>query len=158
MNAQESFPKSFVGSWSGTLDWYESGKKDPKKVAMRLLVRPTDTASVYTWQLQYGEGGRDNRPYLLKPVDTLNGHWRVDERNGILLDHYWLGNRLSVAFTVQSTTIFNTYRIEGETLVVEFQSLAAKPVATTGFGTEESPHVASYGAKFYQRAVLKRVQ
>lgn len=156
--AQETFPKSFVGNWSGTLDWYVAGKKDPKKVAMRLLIHPTDTANVYTWRLQYGEAGEDNRPYLLKPVDTLNGHWRVDERNGILLDHYWLGNRLSVAFTVMSSTIFNTYRLEGDSLLVEFHSLTAKPVTTSGLGTVESPHVASYGAKFYQRAVLKRVE
>ncbi len=156
--AQDHFPQSFVGNWKGTLDWFEAGKKEPKKIAMRLRVFSTDTAGIYSWQIQYGEEGKDNRPYLLKPVDTLKGHWRVDEGNGILLDNYWLGNRLSVAFTVMNSTIFNTYRLEGDSLLVEFHSLTSKPVATSGLGTEGSPQVNSYGTKFYQRAVLRRVK
>ncbi|HEV7334036.1 MAG TPA: hypothetical protein VGN63_23580 [Flavisolibacter sp.] len=158
VHAQEGFPTAFIGKWSGTLDWYMTGNKEPKKVKMRLAVQPTDTPNVYTWEIRYGEAGEDNRPYLLKPVDTLKGHWQVDERNGILLDHYWLGNQLSVAFTVMNNTIFSTYRREGEALVVEFHSMTAKPVATSGLGTEDSPKVDSYGARFYQRAVLKRIE
>jgi hypothetical protein len=90
----QSFPQSFIGHWKGTLEWYQSGKQEPQKVTMQLIIRPADTAGQYTWQLIYGERGEDNRPYLLKPVDSAKGHWVVDERNGILLDAYLVGNKL----------------------------------------------------------------
>lgn len=153
--AQKPFPESFTGHWQGDLYWYQAGKKDPQKVKMQLIIRPTDTAAVYTWQIIYGDKGEDNRPYLLKPVDTANGHWQIDEQNGIVLDQYFIGNRFTSAFTVQTTTIVDSYWREGKNLAAEFYSLTAKPVATTGQGTEESPKVDSYGTKGYQKAILQ---
>ncbi len=121
---------------------------------MQLIIRPADTAGVFTWQIIYGEKGEDKRPYLLKPVDTAKGHWQVDERNGIVLDQYLVGNRFTSAFTVQTTTIVDSYWREGKALIAEFHSLAAKPVASTGHGTDESPKVDSYGVRGYQKAIL----
>jgi len=154
--AQHSFPKDFIGHWEGTLSWYQAGKKAPQKVKMQLVIKPTDSANTYTWQIIYGDKGQDNRPYILKPVDTAKGHWQVDERNGIVLDQYFIGNRFTSAFTVQTTTIVDSYWREGNTLIAEFYGLTAKPVNTTGHGTNDSPKVDSYGTKSYQRAVMKR--
>lgn len=156
--AQKSFPHPFLGHWQGTLLWYQTGKKAPQKVKMQLIIRPAGAAGVYTWQIIYGEKGQDNRPYLLKPVDTARGHWQIDERNGIILDQYLVANRFTSAFTVQSTTIVDSYWREGKNLVAEFYSFTAKPVATTGAGTDDSPEVDSYGTKGYQKAVLKRIR
>lgn len=152
-----SFPQDFLGHWKGTLLWYSGATKEPQTVMMQLIIKPTDSANTYTWQLIYGDKEQDNRPYILKPVDTAKGHWQVDERNGIVLDQYFVGGRFTSAFTVQSTTIVDSYWREGEKLVVEFHSLSAKPVATTGNGTDDSPKVDSYAMKGFQRAVLKRV-
>jgi len=41
---------------------------------------------------------------------------------------------------------------------VEFFSIGAKPIATTGHGTEESPAVDSYRVGSYQKAVLRRTE
>jgi hypothetical protein len=153
---QGSSPSSFVGHWEGTLDWYRTGNSVPQKVKMQLIIQPADSVGTYTWQLIYGEKGEDNRPYLLKPVDTAKAHWQIDERNGIILDQYFVGNRFTSAFTVQSTTIVNSYWREGENMMAEFHSLSAKPVSTTGHGTEESPKVDSYATRGYQKAVLTR--
>lgn len=125
---------------------------------MQLIIKLADSANNYTWQIIYGEKGEDNRPYSLKPVDTTNGHWQIDERNGIVIDQYFVGGRFTSAFTVQSTTIIDSYWREGKSLIVEFHSLSAKPVSTTGNGTEDSPKVDSYGVKGFQRAVLQRVR
>jgi hypothetical protein len=154
--SQTSFPKSFLGHWEGTLHWYQTGKATPQKVKMQLIIQPTDSANTYTWQIIYGDKGQDNRPYLLKPVDTVKGHWQIDERNGIILDQYFIGNRFTSAFTVQSTTIVDSYWREGNNLIAEFYGLTAKPVGTTGEGTDDSPKVDSYGTKSYQRAVMRR--
>lgn len=123
---------------------------------MQLVVLPADSAGTYTWQIVYGDKGQDNRPYVLKPVDTAKGHWVVDERNGIVLDQYFVANRFTSAFTVQNTTIVDSYWREGKNLIVEFHSLSAKAVNTTGNGTEESPTVMSYGVKGFQRAILEK--
>lgn len=152
----QAFPENFIGHWEGELNWYRAGTREPQKVRMQLIVRAADTVGQYTWQLIYGEKSEDNRPYLLKPVDTARGHWIIDERNGILLDQYWSGNRFTGAFTVQSTTIVNQYWREGELMRAEFLSFPSKPVSTSGNGTEDVPRVDSYALRAYQQAVLKR--
>jgi hypothetical protein len=153
---QLSFPQSFIGHWEGTLNWYQTGKKTPQQVKMQLIIKPADSANTFTWQIIYGNRGEDNRPYILKPVDTAKGHWQIDERNGIIIDQYFIGHRFTSAFSVQTTTIVDSYWLEGKNLIAEFYGLTAKPVSTTGKGTEDSPKVDSYGTKSYQRAVLKR--
>ena len=124
---------------------------------MQLIIKPADSIHTYTWQIIYGNNGKDNRPYLLKPVDTAKGHWQIDEQNGIVIDQYFIGNRFTSAFTVQTTTIVDSYWREGKNLVAEFYGLTARPVNTTGAGTENSPKVDSYGTKSYQHAVLKKI-
>lgn len=154
----QAFPQSFVGHWKGQLQWYQAGKKQPQKVSMQLIIQPADTAGQYAWQLVYGEKGQDNRPYLLKPVDTAKGHWVVDEKNGIFLDMYWVGNRLHSAFTVENATIVNNYWLDGGKLMIEFFTLSAKPVRTSGNGTEDSPKVDSYPVRGFQKAVLVKMK
>ena len=76
----QDFPKKFVGHWKGDLYWYKTGEKTPQKVKMQLIILPADSAGHFTWQIIYGENNADNRPYILKPVDTAKGHWMVDEK------------------------------------------------------------------------------
>jgi hypothetical protein len=156
-NAQpDAFPKSWVGNWKGELHWYKTGTAAPQKVAMILRIHPADSAGTYTWQLIYGAGGEDNRPYKLIPKDTAGIHWVVDEQNGILLDQFWVGNKLCGAFTVMHNTIINNYQLENGRLLIEFYSISSKPITTSGDGTDETPKVDSYRVGSYQRAVLTR--
>jgi len=155
--AQE-FPKQFTGNWKGELLWYQVGKKEPQKVAMELHIHPADTINQYTWQLAYGKPGEDMRPYILKPVDTAKGHWVIDERNGIVLDQYWIGGKFCSAFTVKTSTITDCYWIEGGKMHIEFITTAAKPINTTGGSTKDIPPVDSYAVKSYQKAILTRVK
>ena len=151
-----SFPASFIGNWKGTLLWYRAGAKEPKKNTMRLSIQPSkDSAGQYTWHLSYGDSAKDERSYLLKPVDTAKGHWVIDELNGILLDLYFSGGKLWSVFTVETVTIFNNYWLENGNLVTEFTSWPIKALQTTGKGTEDAPFVNSYDIKTYQKAVLK---
>jgi hypothetical protein len=154
----QKFPDAFVGNWKGEISWFAQGAKEPKKFAMQLRVQPADTAGQFTWQIIYGKEEKDNRPYLLKAVDTAKGHWVIDERNGIVLDQYWLGNKLQGAFTVAGSTIVNSYWIENGRLMVEFVSYPAKPLARTGSGTEDSPYVDSYAIKSFQKGILSKAK
>lgn len=154
----QNFPADFVGHWKGEIAWYQQGKKESKKFAMQLRVLPADTAGHYTWQIIYGDKETDNRPYILKPIDTTKGHWVIDEKNGILLDQYWAAGKLHGVFSIGGSTIFNSYWLDGENLRVEFASMPATPQARTGHGTEDSPYVDSYNVKSVQHGVLQRVQ
>jgi hypothetical protein len=152
---QKKFPESWTGNWSGELQWFKTGVDVPQKVKMELRIQPADS-NKYTWHLIYGSQAADSRPYFLVPKDTAGIHWVVDENDGILLDQYWVDNKLCGAFTVVNSTIINKYWIEDETLVIEFLTIGAKPVATTGKGNEDAPFVDSYKVSGYQLARLKR--
>ena len=156
--AQETgkpFPGALMGNWKGSLTWTVPGKPS-REFTMRLNVQPADSGR-FTWQLIYGDDQADNRPYLLFPVDTAKGHWAVDERNGIILDSWWIGDTFTGVFSVQGTTILDQYRVLPEGLYVEFVSYTTKPVRTSGAGTADSPPVESYTVRSIQRGVLKRV-
>lgn len=154
----DTFPEGWTGTWRGELQWLKAGSSQPQKVVMTIQIKPGDSAGVYLWHLQYGADGSDSRPYILKPVDSSKGHWVIDERNGIVLDQFLLRNRLCGGFTVQNSTLINSYELEGGKLKVEYYTLAAKPLNTTGAGTEESPRVDSYRVSSYQYALLERVK
>ena len=156
LSIAQDFPNKFVGHWDGELHWYQMGKKDPQKVRMQLIIQSADTAGQYTWKLIYGDKNEDSRPYILKPVDTTKGHWAVDERNGIILDQYWIGNRFTSAFTVQNATILDSYWIENDCLIAEFYSFSSTPVRSSGGTSDDIPPVNSYATRSYQKAILKK--
>jgi hypothetical protein len=153
-----SFPVSWIGNWKGELNWYRPGKAEPQKVNMELRIQKADSVDTYTWQLIYGSKEEDYRPYILRPVDKTKGHWVIDELSGIILDQFWLGNKFSGAFTVQHSTIMNSYWMENDKLYVEFFNVSSKPMVTTGKGTEEVPFVDSYKLGSYQKAMLTRIK
>ncbi|NOT50304.1 MAG: hypothetical protein HOP10_03395 [Chitinophagaceae bacterium] len=160
-NAQQAlrFPGTWKGNWKGELEWFKTGTAEPEKINMELRIRAVstpDSADTWTWQIIYGSEAEDNRPYKLIQKDTAGIHWAIDENNGIVLDQYLVAGKFSGAFTVMNSTIINSYWMEGNKLHVEFYSISAKPVNTTGKGTEESPSVNSYKVGSYQKAVLLR--
>jgi hypothetical protein len=152
---KRTFPQTWAGDWTGEVNWYKTGEAIPSKVSMQLNIHPTFNADTWTWQIIYGGDTADNRPYKLIAKDSTGVHWVIDENNGIVLDQYWVAGRLCGAFTVGSATIINNYWIEGDNLVVEFYSIASKPISTTG-GTATVPGVDSYQIAGYQKALLKR--
>lgn len=151
------FPGSFIGKWKGKLQWMVTGKPS-KEFSMQLIITPAEHTGQYNWQVIYGDssGTVDNRPYLLKPVDTVTGHWQIDERNGIFLDSYVHGNCLQGAFTVQGNTIVNNYCVEGNKLSVEFFSINLQDKKTSGKGAGDVPLVHSYKLGSFQTGVLLR--
>lgn len=155
---QPVFPQGWEGDWKGELYWYTTGHSAPQKVIMELRVHPSGTDGTWDWQIRYGTAAGDSRPYKLIRKDSSGVHWIIDEQNGIILDQYLLAGKLCGAFTVQSSTIINSYTLEQDQLQVEFYTVSAGPVATTGEGTKDTPQVMSYRIKGYQKALLKRVQ
>ena len=151
------FPKAFIGNWKGKLQWLVAGKPT-QTFTMQLRIQAADTATQYSWQIIYGDSGKDNRPYSLKPVDTTKSHWMVDERDGILLDSYVHGNCIHGAFTVQGNTIVDNYCVEGNKMKVEFFSIKLSDKNQSGKGTDETPFVDSYKVGSYQTGILSKIK
>jgi hypothetical protein len=151
------FPKDYIGNWSGVLEIYNSAGK-VQEVPMQLNIQPLkDSASTqYSWEIIYGEKGKDHRPYRLVPVDADKGHWLVDENDGIQLDCFYLGGTLYSQFSVQGNMLTCTDRLEGDKLFYEITTSKTKALKTTGGTSEESPAVDSYKVPTTQKAVLTR--
>jgi hypothetical protein len=156
-NIKTVFPAGFIGNWKGKLQWMVTGKAT-QIFTMQLRIEPADTAGQYTWQIIYGDDKKDNRPYLLKPVDTTKGHWIVDERDGIILDSYVHGNAFHGAFTVMGNTIVDNYAVKDGKMTVEFFSIKLEDKKQSGKGTDEIPFVDSYRISSYQTGVLTKVR
>jgi hypothetical protein len=124
---------------------------------MQLIVQPAAAIGQYTWQIIYGDSATDNRPYILKPIDTANGHWVIDETDGIVLDSYVFNNSIKGAFTVMNNTIIDNYTVENNKMTVEFFSINLSKKNTSGKGTAAVPFVDSYTIGSFQTGVLYRV-
>lgn len=151
----DSFPISWIGKWKGPMSWYQ-GLQERQGVQMELHILPADSADHYTWRIIYGTGGKDNRPYILKPFNKTRGHWLIDEQNSIVLDQFLIGSRFCGTFTVEGNTIMNCYEKQGDNLLVEFYNYQEKPIVITGGGDSSVPKVKTYGMRSFQRAILKR--
>lgn len=151
-----AFPRDFIGNWKGKLQWFEAGKPT-REISMQLIIQPVDSIGLYTWQIIYGDEGKDNRPYILKAVNSDAGHWVVDEGDGILLDSYVHGNSIHGAFTVQGSTVVDNYTIEDGKMKVEYLTIRLGEKKTSGKGTEDTPYVDSYRVAAYQSGVLSKI-
>ncbi len=128
-------------------------------VAVQLKVQPIkDSVDQYNWQITYGDKKEDIRPYLLKKIDTVKNHWAIDELNGIVIDCYWLGNKMISAFAVEGNVVQDSYWIQNDELHFEFISYAQKPTTTSGKGTEDSPIVDLMKIRSYQKGVMKKIK
>jgi len=156
-----SFPASWQGDWSGTLEIF-AGKGKIQSVEMRLEIHKIDTSKEgrYTFGLVYGSKEQDWRPYELVPVAPERGMWKVDEKNSIVMESYLYGPKLLCWFVVQGNRILCTYEKTGDhTMVFEVLSGSETAVSTTGLtkqGDEDIPEVKTYPVGVFQRAVLRR--
>jgi hypothetical protein len=146
----------WLGHWQGDLVWQMSADSS-QVVPMHLRIQPLDSANCYTWNLVYGEDQKDNRGYVLRPIDASKGHWQVDEGNGIVIDHYLFGTSFISSFDVMGSTVVDEFELDGDMMHVRFYSFATEPATRSGLGTEESPTVQSFRAQSVQKVKLKRM-
>lgn len=159
VGAQNDFPDSWQGSWKGRLEIY-SAKGKVNEIPMEMEIKKIEGTRKYTWIIYYGEDRvAGKRDYELIVVDASKGHYRIDEKNSILIDAYLIGDRLVEWFEVEKTQIMAQTMIKGDELIWELFAASAEPVSKTGgqkINEEEIPSVSSYGVSSIQRAILKR--
>ena len=159
--AQNAFPQTWEGIWSGELEIYNAkGKAQSVNMSLEILPIPDHPEGRYTFGLIYGSKAQDWRPYELVPIAPERGVWKVDEKNSIEMESYLIGPKLLCWFTVQGSRILCAYeKTQTDEMVFEVMSGPEKAVSQTGGAQhegEEIPKVTTFPFSVFQRAILKR--
>ncbi|MEM6379312.1 MAG: hypothetical protein AAF705_13975 [Bacteroidota bacterium] len=161
LSAQDSlaFPQSWQGIWKGDLAIYTSAGL-AQEVPMQLHILPTDSVHRYTWSIIYGTDTiAGKRDYDLLIVDAEKGLYRVDEKNSIQLESYFIKDKLFSRFEVMDNLLLTTEQLVGDTLIFEIISGKLAPVSSTGNEVIEGdtiPPVETFPIRVMQRALLSR--
>ena len=158
---QDSIDMSFwMGEWIGELEIYNSSGLT-QTISMKIKNFETDSIGVYGWHLIYGmDEEKGTRAYYLNTIDPMKGHFQVDEKNGIFLDSYLMGNRMICTFEVEHSLITSIYTlVEDGSMLFEIIAANTKTSKVSGgsiMNQEEIPKVHSYLSSAYQRAHLHK--
>ncbi|MEO1257418.1 MAG: hypothetical protein AAFZ15_01430 [Bacteroidota bacterium] len=156
LNAQ-GFPEAWAGIWKGEMTNHNvKGKQS--QFPMELHILPTDSAHVWTWRLVYHPNDRpkDARNYQLVLKDKAAGHYVIDEKNGILLDAYYIDERLISNFSIGNNEIMSVQYLKKKKLITEMVATTVNPLNITGGTSEEVPDVSSYLIDGFFRGELKK--
>ncbi len=153
------FPYNAIGYWEGSLEIFQDTGM-VQKVPMALDIFEIGESNILAWHIIYNPGKmEDKRKYLLMEIDKERGHYQIDEDNGIILDAYFLDNKLISSFSVSNSTLQTINTFFENQMVFEVIAGPQESINTTGnMKVEEEvvPPVDSYKISTYQRAVLKR--
>ncbi len=154
-----SFPESWEGIWTGTLDIFNS-KGKAQSLPMELHILPIDTSDNHTFWIIYGEDKKAGlRPYELVTIDAEKGLYAVDEKNSIQMEAYLMGNTLIQRFEVMNTMLITTNEKIGDTIIWQIISGNMDPVSSTGqqkVDGEDIPEVKAFPIANMQKAFLTR--
>lgn len=155
-----AFPTTWEGRWEGVLRIEFPGVR-PRLVPMAIEILPIDSTH-WHWTLIYDvKGQEDRRAYTLEPVHVRQGHWQIDENNGIVLGARLFGHHLFTQFEVEGQMLMARYSLEGDSLRFEITSASLEPHATGGPTGEDPqieaiPEVKWYEVGVFQQAILRR--
>lgn len=143
-------PAGWHGTWVGTL--VVTGSSDKvSEVGVVLKVEPIKGTDEVTWVVTYGEGEKKLvKDYKLVPAAGKPGRFRIDERNGIVLDARLVNGVLDSHFEVGDSWLTTRYELRDGAM--RFEVTSAKPaVEKTGDGK-----VQGYAVETVQAAELKK--
>lgn len=155
---QDTFPKSWEGNWKGNLKIFSASQPNleaTQEIPMSLTIQPIDE-NRWSWIISYEAQGQEPRNYELQK-DSLN-NWKIDEKNGIVLQQAFVANRMVSSFSVMGSLLICYYWLEGETMHVEIHMIGSEGVSETGLNTTGAPTVSEHRFGVLQKAVLNKVE
>lgn len=143
---QTLFPESCIGKWKGVMYIHAAGKVRDS-VAVKLTVAAKDSRS-WTWKTEYlSEKYPMTKDYVLKTVNASIGHFQTDEGDGIIIDQYVFGDKMSCIFETAGILLTSCYEMQAGKLIFEVAS---------GKKSEETGEVISHPVTNLQRAVFSK--
>lgn len=154
---QYEFPKDWLGTWSGELEIF-SGLKKVNSIPMTLEISEQESTDRLKYFITYAD---DLRAYYLHAVDSAKGHYLLDEKNGIQIDTYLIGDQLISTFEVMGSLIHTRSYRTGSALQYEIVAGRIEPVSISGdtiMGQDTIPPVQAFPFTVSQLATLTRVE
>ena len=90
-------------------------------------------------------------------MDETSGHWRIDEKNSILIDAFLVEDALYSRFEVLGSAIDVCYALRDGAIDVRLTTYAKAPLTTSG-GEDRIPAVSAFELRAVQTARLTRVK
>ena len=152
--SEAGFPKNWIGNWKGDLKIDNLEKDTVINIPMELNISPSETNGKWNWQLVYNGSPRE---YELVAYETAKGHFKMDEKNTIVLDQQLFDNVFISRYDVAGNLLMVTNRLIGDQMLFEVIFSRKDSINTTG-GEGEVPEVKSYPITVYQQAVLEKTK
>ena len=150
-------------AYKGNLEWFS--KKGPIDIPVQIEIRPIDSLeNTYLWRTTYDSTAKFPqvvKDYYLVHSDTLaEGHYLIDERNGIYLDMILVDNSFYSNFEVSNSSILSIDRLQADgSLHHEIISSYFDSARNSGAESEgEYFAVKSYSKISVQKAVLSKIK
>lgn len=162
----QGLPRSWAGSYQGTMELYGKEATPFSKVLVRLSIHEIKKDSVWTYYMTYGE--KDKPGYLEKKYHIVlnSGGLALDEGDGIIIPMRLFGDCLIDFYSIEDSDNTNSYmssvlcrQLNGN---LEFNLFGGSltPLNTTQIVEETEASVYSlntYPVGFDQHAILKRI-
>jgi hypothetical protein len=149
--AQAGFPEDWFGRWTGQVEFVSLGQEG-RAFSMMLEIRPIPNSDHLSWRIQYE--GEPVRNYEMIPTDPASGHYLLDEKNGILIDHYFINGALHSMFVINGKS-FET-RLELVNGKLSDRTVSYDVTSPRASGGQELPTVHSFAFRSCQSALLTR--
>ena len=154
------FPEDWEGRYEGEMHWYINGQLRGK-IPCRHEVLPQNPG-VWSWTTEFDSSQLVPKTVLkdyllIEDKSQAQGHYILDEQDGILIDMILMGNSFYSQFEVGNNKITTVDRIEGDLLYKEIimvpKDKVRKSSAKIG---KESFEVTSANSIILQKAILKK--
>lgn len=130
----------------------------PQTVPMTIQIKPISQNPMrYTWQITYGTGAKKViRNYELVAKNQSAGHFVIDEKDGTLIDAWWLGDKLYSQFRVKNRLLSTQEQLQGNRLYYEL--VVYQPLTPEAEGFQQKSSFESYQIQVVQSAQLSPVK
>jgi hypothetical protein len=115
-------PSAWHGTWKGKVVTTTANDKS-SEVMVKLRIEPIKGTCDVTWTTTYVDGVKTQvRDYRLVPDSDKPGRFRIDERNGVLLDARLVNGVIYSQFKVGGSVLTARYELRGDILRLEVTS------------------------------------
>lgn len=160
-NPTPKFPEDWIGTYKGDLQWFSKDKITT--IPMTIEIQIIDTLpNTYLWRSTYDSTARFPKVvkdyYLVHPDSLAEGHYLIDEKDGIYLDMILIDNSFYSNFEVGNSSLMTIDRLQADGSI--FHEIVSSPQnAVRESGTMSDGQyfgVKSYSKIGTQKAILKR--
>jgi hypothetical protein len=150
-----ALPASWYGTWSGRLTVHAPDGKSLTRT-LELYVAPAKDSKSFTWRMVSEFNNKKQvRNYELVPDPAKPGMFKIDEKNGILLNVRLMGGGLYSYYKDGDILITSRFERRGDILAVEMASIETKNPLVSQI-KEENIVIQAYQLGSVQVGELKR--